>query len=461
MIHVSLFLSAVSSMLAVALMALSRKQHHWKILLAFCALLYFALAGFRFLVVLGLSGFIYLSALEIRRMNRGRWLVYIVVLLPLVLKKALYAEFHFDELFDPSRTLIQQFDWVEVLNFVGLSYFTFNGLSYLIDVKRKYLAPQRNFFVLLLYLIYFPTIFSGPLHRAKYFFNELSQIQVTNESLANGSRLILWGLFKNMVVAQRLHFLVYSLMEAGLGGLFNLLTGFFFFFFLYCSFSSFIQIFQGVSQVFNIRLKDNFRNRVYASASRQEFWGGWHITLNEWFRDYFFYELVRYDKRKQYTYGILFLTFLLIGLWHDFTLVFLVWGAMNATWIILEKKFYESEAGKRHRKVRPLGVLYHLFFSSLLATVFISPDLGGLLDVFTEPPSLGKSTSVFFSFNTLVLVIAFIAMDYHEKMAGKQRMDHYLAGKPELYRWAIYYKLAFMILLFGTAGIIENYYRQF
>ncbi len=461
MMHLSLFLSVFSSAVSVVLMALVNRTHHWKVLLAFSVLFFGVMAGPKFLIVLAISLFIYLAGFRMATLGRLRWVVYGLLLVPLMLKKTLYHEFHFDQLFVPGKPTEQPFDWVEVLHFVGLSYFTFNGLSYLVDIRRKYLEPQRNYFRLLLYLVYYPTIFSGPLHRAKYFFQQVARIQVTEASLSNGFRLVLWGLFKNMVLAQGFHEMVFKLQDAGVGGAYNLLTGFFFFFYLYCSFSSFIQIFQGISEIFNIRLKDNFHNRVYAAASRQEFWRGWHITLNEWFRDYFFYALIPYDKKRRYTYPLLFLTFLLIGLWHDFTWVFLLWGSLNATWIILEKKFDEYRAGKARPVARPLGVLYHLSVSSLLATVFISADVEALLSTFTHAPTFGRAASVLFHRNTLVLALSFLVMDHHERKAGTRRIDRYLGDLTGPVRWAVYYKLLLLVVLFGASGVADNYYRHF
>ena len=177
-------------------------------------------------------------------------------------------------------------DWFE--------FFLFNAISYLLDIKRGILIPSRSFFKLTLYLIYFPTLHSGLLNRYIYMMEQFDQIEITERSITNGLWLMLWEFFKNIVIAQRLNMLIGDLKVSHIGGLWTLLIGLVFFFYIYFSYSSFVDFFQGVSEVFNVRIKERFGKRIYFSSNRHEFWKGWHITLNEWFRDYFFYNQMKY-----------------------------------------------------------------------------------------------------------------------------------------------------------------------
>lgn len=270
--------------ITVGLMLISKQQHYWKILLFSSLVFYVLLVGKGVVLILALAFLVYVFGLKMNTIKAPKWLLFGLILVPLLVKKIFYTEYQFEHF----RTVA--FNTDVLFKVIGLSYITFNALSYLMDIKRRYIQPESNFFKVLLYLLYFPIISSGPLTRAKHFFSELDNAQLKKASIINGLRLILWGLFKNLVVASRLYALLNELIVMELKGINYLLVGLCFYLFLYCSFSSFINIFQGISLLFNITIKDNFRNRVYFSASREEFWKGWHIALNQWFRDYFFYE---------------------------------------------------------------------------------------------------------------------------------------------------------------------------
>jgi alginate O-acetyltransferase complex protein AlgI len=312
-----------------------------------------------------------------------------------------------------------------------------------------------------LYLTYFPAIFSGPLHRAKYLFEAFKNIKVTDHSISKGLRLILWALFKNVVIAQRVFLLMTQLQSSEMGGVYYLFVGFLFFIYLYCNFSSFIDFFQGVSQILNIRLKDNFRNRVYFAASRQEFWRGWHITLNQWFRDYFFYVLSGYDKKRRYTDLILLVTFLMIALWHGLSTVMVVWGMLNGLWIVIEKKF-NFQSWKRSSFLKIAGVVYHLSVATLLALVFISPQPRFLYQkIFVESSQLPENFIALYLPSILIIAVCLGIMDYHYAKAKETTFDEYLDNKPRYLRWLIYGKLVMIILIFGKSAGVENYYIQF
>ncbi|MEY3052340.1 MAG: hypothetical protein RLY31_2125 [Bacteroidota bacterium] len=462
MIHLTFTLSALLTAFLIVLIPAVGQQNRWKLLLGASLAFYLVLAGTGTAVVLAMSVLVYWLGRNRLTDRRHLWWGILVCLTPLLLKKSLFDAVTMQAVFQKEPGTDKP-AWESMLNLIGLSYFTFNGISYLVDVRRGYIEPQRNYFRLLLYLLYFPTVFSGPLHRAKYFFQQLENITVSAESYRHGLRLILWGFFKNFIVAYKLHFLVTVLLASGANGWYSLLTGFLFFLYLYCSFSSFVSIFQGVSRIFNITLKDNFRNRVYLSASRQEFWQGWHITLNEWFRDYFFFPLAVYDKKKQHTYGILFLTFLMIAMWHGFTTEFLVWGTLSASWIVLEKRFDNTAFGKRMVRKKVLGTAYHLLISSVLSLIFISPDIWDTLDLMFTATDLviPKKYNDYFVKESLYLLVVFPLMDHYEKSAGKLRFDQFLQGKSIRYRVITYVVLLGFILILGTEGIVNNYYNLF
>ena len=455
---INLLLASLYVLTTVALVLLVSRQQRWKVLLATCLLFYYLLVGEKIAAVVILSIITYTFSHLIHSGRNVIWIAVALLLLPLVFWKSMSDGNHFENY---QTLVVSPDDWLSLFQIVGLSYFTFNSISYLIDIKRKYITPENNFFFLLLYLIYFPAIFSGPLHRAKYLFAEFRQIEVTDQSLARGLRLILWGLFKNIVIAQRLFILMKQLQNSEIGGMYYLVIGLLFFLYLYCNFSSFVDFFQGVSAILSIRLKHNFRNRVYLSSSRQEFWQGWHITLNQWFRDYFFFALSGYDKKRKYVDLLLLLTFLFIALWHETSTVMVIWGLMNGLWIVLEKKIKFSKW--KHTVFRKVGgIAYHLSIAAVLALIFISPEPGFLYNkIISSPTRLPGNFIGQYLSSILVILVCIGVMDYHYARAKDVSIDEYLHRKPLLSRWLIYGKLIAIILIFGKSAGIENYYIQF
>jgi alginate O-acetyltransferase complex protein AlgI len=257
------------------------------------------------------------------------------------------------------------------------------------------------------------------------------------------------------VVAQRLQFVLQGMETSGV---YVLLQGLVFFLFLYVNFSSFIDIVQGIALLFNLTLKSNFHNRVYMACTRQQFWQGWHITLNEWFRDYFFFSVVKYDRQRRFTNLLLLLTFLLIALWHGFTLVLFVWGLLNGCWIIAEKKLMGKWQPENWWQ-RALGRIYHLSLASVLAALFITPSLPWLLQQLCSQSRLSFDKGN--GFVLLVLAIAFAGMDWLNQKAGDQRMDLYLQSRPYWQRIGIVGGLLVAIFLFGLTNSIANYYMRF
>ena len=456
-----LLLLGLYILLSLAAVFFFRKGEKWKGLLITTLLFYTFLTGLQVVYIFFFIVVVYGLGFYVKKFPALAWLPVVLVLLPLVIFKVSDSGLHL--LQDVARTNLVTIDERNrtLFRVIGLSYITFNGMSYLLDIKRRYLEPEKNLGLVILYLLYFPCAVSGPLHRAKYLMEQFRQAAVSDENISRGLRLILFGSFKQLVIAQRCFWLLNQFLESGIGGVYYLFAGLLFFLYLYLNFSSFIDIMQGISQIFNVELKDNFRNRIYLAFSRQDFWGGWHITLNEWFRDYFFFPLAKKDRKRQFTNLILLATFLLIALWHGVTKVFLVWGLLNATWIILEKKVnLQRLPYPKFRKVA--GVVYHLGFASVLALVFITPDMSVMLNRLIT--STGAFPVSFLKQNVnaiLVIVVGFLVMDYHYAKAGKKRIDEYLGSKSRTVRWLLYLKFSLLIISLGLVDGISNYYTQF
>lgn len=461
MTGINLLLVALFICISLIAVSLCSKENRWKALLITSLLFYYLLIGNKLVIILLMVGITFFFSHQIHKNSVRLWIPLLLLLTPLLIYKSISDSSHFESYTLHTLNATYSRNWVYVFQIIGLSYFTFNSISYLMDVKRNYIQPEKNFFLVLLYLTYFPTVFAGPLHRANYLFQQFRKIEVTNDTISRGLRLILWALFKNMIIAQRLFILITQVQNTAIGGVYYLLIGLLFFLYLYCNFSSFVDFFQGVSVLFNIILKNNFKNRIYLASSRQAFWRGWHITLNEWFRDYFFFILSKHDKKRKYTNYILLITFLLIAVWHEFSLVLLIWGICNGLWIIIEKKILpQREVVSNYKKT--VGVMYHLLISGILALLFISPNLTTLFQKVIVQPSVFPYLYTKENLSRiLIIIVCFWMMDVYYSKAKDKRMDEYIGEKSSFIRWLIYFKLALLIVIFGISPGVENYYIQF
>lgn len=444
-----LFLFIVLGITGIFLFNEEKKKYH--VLLILSLLFYLFIAKIAFLIIIVFSILVFESG---KHLNKLPGKIHYFVIISLCLTPLLV-----DKIYLTSK--LQTSDYFKL---IGISYVSFNGLSYLFDIKKGYLKPETNYFLLLLYLIYLPYIFIGPLHRYREIAGQFKEnISLNNLNLSNGFRLVLWGLFKHFVLAQRLNIVVETIFKdtGTYQGPYVYIGGFTFFLYLYCDFSSYVDIFQGVSQIFGIRLKSNFRNQVYASHSRKHFWAGWHVTLNHWFRDYFFYPLSKYFRAKWQNNILMILTFVLIGLWHELSIKFLIWGMLNAGWILTENRLRPHFAFLPNRMRETLGIAYHIMGASFLAIIFRTNDLAG-------------SMQALFSFNHSVvaddwiivkqfiyIIPPFVLMDYINRKAGEKRVDEYIGSLHMPVRWCFYLSLILLIVMMGIPTINDAYYVRF
>lgn len=224
---------------------------------------------------------------------------------------------------------------------LGISFFTFQAAGYVLDVHRKKIRPEPNFFRLLLFLTFFPQLVQGPINRYPGFSAQFGK-KPCREDFRAGLERMTWGYFKKLVIADRIAPAVRILAAGEFGGLGMLLLSLFYCIRIYGDFTGGIDIALGFARMLGIRLPENFRN-PFAAESAAEFWRRWHITLGEWMKDYVFYPLSvsapmrcfsRWSRntlhnRKLPVYAASCLTWMATGLWHGLTPNFLVWGLLN------------------------------------------------------------------------------------------------------------------------------------
>jgi D-alanyl-lipoteichoic acid acyltransferase DltB (MBOAT superfamily) len=220
---------------------------------------------------------------------------------------------------------------------VGISFYTFQTLSYTIDIYRGKQEPEYHFGRFALFVSFFPQLVAGPIERSV---NLIPQFRKTftfdYERVKNGILLMGWGFFKKVVIADRLAEyvnLVYNNPE-GFSGLNNIIATFFFSFQIYCDFSGYSDIAIGAALIMGYKLMTNFR-RPYFAESIREFWQRWHISLSTWFRDYVYISLGGNRVVKWRWYYNLFITFLVSGLWHGAEWTFVIWGAIHGAYMVI------------------------------------------------------------------------------------------------------------------------------
>ncbi|MBW1634806.1 MAG: MBOAT family protein [Deltaproteobacteria bacterium] len=234
---------------------------------------------------------------------------------------------------------------------IGISFFTFQAISYIIDVYRKESKSQRNFFHLGLYIASFPQLIAGPIVRYHDVARQIAGRVHSFPLFASGVERFILGLSKKVLIANpmasmadRIFAFDYLHLSPGIAWLgiscYTLQ--------IYFDFSGYSDMAIGLGRMFGFRFLENF-NYPYISKSIQEFWRRWHISLSRWFRDYLYIPLGGNRKGTKRTYANLFIVFLLCGLWHGASWNFVLWGVIHGTFLILERKFLKMWLDASHR----------------------------------------------------------------------------------------------------------------
>lgn len=264
---------------------------------------------------------------------------------------------------------------------VGISFYTFMSMAYVIDVYRGELKPTRSFFDFALFVSYFPHLVAGPILRAPQLLPQLTkERKPTVDQIRDGIALIVIGYTRKVVIADSLAPYVnesFSKMgEMGSGDLF--IRMFFFAIQLYGDFAGYSDIARGVSKLFGIELNLNF-DTPYLSQNITEFWRRWHISLSSWLRDYVYIPLGGNRKGKARTYLNNFLTMLIGGLWHGANWTYVAWGALNGIYLGVHKAYLDVRGGNIQKQKASIAVvfvkvLFIFFLSSFAFLIFRSPD---------------------------------------------------------------------------------------
>ena len=349
---------------------------------------------------------------------------------------------------------------------VGISFYTFQTLSYSIDVYLGKHKAEKHLGYCALYVSFFPQLVAGPIERYSSLAPQFRSRQIlTSANLTNGLRLILYGLFIKMVIADNISGIVdqvYAHPEdfASL----DILKGVLLYSFqIYSDFYGYSTIAIGSALLLGIRIMDNFKS-PYLARNISEFWQRWHISLSTWFRDYLYFPLGgNRVSRQRWVLNIL-LVFLISGLWHGANWTFLIWGLLFALLYLLERVLNRALKLQRAFSDYSAGHLLLALKTFLLVTTlwifFRSQSLDSAMVLFGSLIHNGAGSPGVLSIpvSTWIFLLLFIGSDV---ILFNRRFDSWVGGLPYLLRWAIYGVLLFGIIAFAGVENFPFIYFQF
>ncbi|HBG61955.1 MAG: alginate O-acetyltransferase [Omnitrophica WOR_2 bacterium GWF2_38_59] len=354
---------------------------------------------------------------------------------------------------------------------IGISFYTFQSLSYSIDVYRKKIDPERHWGKFALYVAFFPQLVAGPIERAGQLLPQLkADHRFEHKRIKSGLLLMAWGFFKKLVIADRVAVAVNQVYNNphDYTGIALIIATYFFAYQIYCDFSGYSDIAIGASRVLGIELAENF-NYPYLSRSIEEFWGRWHMTLCRWFKDYLYIPLGgNRVVAKRWCINIM-IVFVLSGLWHGANWTFIVWGAFHGFMLIINKILSKSRitlAVPQAVKNICKGILtFHLVCLGWI--VFRANSLSDALyiiqHIFVDwQISLRSYGLELGSAETILAVFAILILELMQFLQRRFKFSDRILECPIILRWGFYYGIIWSILVFGKIeNQIEFIYFQF
>ncbi len=342
---------------------------------------------------------------------------------------------------------------------VGISFYTFQSLSYGFDVYRRKLEPTRDIVAFLAFVSFFPQLVAGPIERAKHLLPQFFQKRIFDYPKASdGMRQILWGLFKKMVIADNCGQFADMIFNnsAQFSGSTLLLGAFLFAFQIYGDFSGYSDIARGTARLFGFELMTNF-SFPYFSRDIAEFWRRWHISLSTWFRDYLYIPLGGNRKGKTKAVRNTFITFLVSGFWHGASWKYLAWGGLHALYfmplLLLNKNRQHLDivaSGKTLPNLKEFFKIITTFILVMLAWIFFRADsVQHAINIFGEIFS-GSLISVpqVLPRKILLLLVFFMLMEWLGRQ-GPYAISRTGLNRPRFVRWVFYYFLVLLIFFEG------------
>jgi D-alanyl-lipoteichoic acid acyltransferase DltB (MBOAT superfamily) len=359
------------------------------------------------------------------------------------------------------------FDMLDIFLPVGVSFFTFQSMSYTIDIYRRQLEPEKKFTDFLFFVSFFPQLVAGPIVRASDFLPQIkNDVYVSKEDIGRALFLIIAGLFKKAVIADYISInFIDRVFEwpTRFTGVENLLALYAYTIQLYCDFSGYSDMAIGLALLLGFKLPINF-NSPYKAASITEFWQRWHISLSSWLRDYLYIGLGGNRKGQIRTYVNLILTMLLGGLWHGASWRMVIWGFIQGFALAVERRFGIKKWTEKSTLNRIIGFLvtFNLFTFTLL--FFRAQSHQDALDMISQMWNYFHP-EVFLQFvegYTLVFILVVIGyLTHFTPQSWEEKIQVFITKLPFIWKALLIAAVIWIVAQFKSADIQPFIYFQF
>ena len=348
---------------------------------------------------------------------------------------------------------------LQVILPVGISFYTFHGLSYVIDIYYNRIQPERNFVNYAVFVSFFPLLVAGPIERATHLLPQIKRTRVFDYTRSvDGLRQILWGLFKKVVIADNCAFYANMIFNdhADYNGSTLFLGAVFFAVQIYGDFSGYSDIALGTARLFGIELLRNF-SYPYFSRDIAEFWRRWHISLSSWFKDYLYIPLGGSKGGKWMQVRNTFAIFLVSGFWHGANWTFIMWGFLNALYfiplllmnrnrqnleVVAQNSFFPS-----FKEVLQMGLT---FFLSTIAWIFFRSE--SMTQAWEIISKIFSTSSFALPTQRPTIMLGATILFFMVEWMGRREafaIQKWTTSWPRVFRWGFYYLLVICILLFA------------
>lgn len=366
--------------------------------------------------------------------------------------------------------------YLNILLPIGLSFHTFQAMSYTIEVYRGNQKAEHHFGIYALYVMFYPQLVAGPIERPQNVLHQFHERHYFNyDDVVTGLRLMLWGFFKKVVVADRLSVFTDMVYDHpnDYHGLQTILATVFFAFQIFCDFSGYSDIALGSAKVMGFDLMVNF-NRPYFSKSISEFWRRWHISLSTWFRDYLYIPLGGNRVSAGRNYFNQFFVFMVSGLWHGANWTFVIWGSLHGAYLIFARLTGNARAGLRKAlfvdritfidKVVQGTVTFALVCFAWI--FFRAANVSTAATIITNGMDISRKQLGLYMFgkdiyNFILCFVFILLMESIHWLLRKKDLNQLLNEQHYLVRWVAYIIFILLIIDFGVFEDKQFIYFQF